>query len=147
MQQIQIQIQKQIIKLQICNQTGCQNYTGIDMGGVSISGHCIGPSQMCNAAGGGIIAIGEGGEILVFISTNFFSHQGLIDPLLVLPPYLSHEYVSACFPQSCPSRLLRPCWGEWQYWRSGHNYGGQQSTILPIKYRNSTRTHNMFWEK
>ena len=66
---------------------------------------------MCNTAGGGIIAIGEGEEILVFISTNFFSHQGLIDPLLVLPPYLSHEYVSACFSQSRPSRILRPWWG------------------------------------
>ena len=147
MQQIQIQIQKQIIKLQICNKTGCQNYTGIDMGGVSISGHCIGPSQMCNAAGGGIIAIGEGGEILVFISTNFFSHQGLIDPLLVLPPYLSHEYVSACFPQSCPSRLLRPWWG-------GSDNIGEVDTITEAnspqpflsKCRNSTRTHIMFWE-
>ena len=67
---------------------------------------------MCTTAAGGIIAIGEEEEILVFISTNFFSHQGLIDPLLVLPPYLSHEYVSACFPPSCPSRLLRPWWGE-----------------------------------
>ena len=66
---------------------------------------------MCTSACGSIIAIGEGEEILVFISTNFFSHQSLIDPLLVLPPYLSHEYVSACYPQSCPSRLLRPWWG------------------------------------
>ena len=57
----------------------------------------IGPSQMCTIACGGINAIGEGEEILVFISTNFFSHQSLIDPLLVLPPYLSHEYVSAFF--------------------------------------------------
>ena len=74
---------------------------------MSISGH-----WSITIACGGINAIGEGWEILVFISTNFFSHQGLIDPLLVLPPYLSHEYVSACFPQSCPSRLLRP-------WRGG----------------------------